>query len=60
MKHLIIVPTFFILVFLSGVIGALCYLWRFKNSDFERGFKWLNTKIRFVRFFDRHLPEFIN
>ena len=38
----------------SYIIGALCYLWKLSKKDFHKGFRYLDNKIEFGEFMEKH------
>ena len=57
MKYFIYFP-FFIFIFISGLIGSICWLWGFEKRHFRSGFRFLNNHIRFAEFMDKHFGVF--
>lgn len=57
MKYLVFIP-FLMFVGLSFIVGVLFWLWAFNKDQFRIGFSYLNERVKFSQFMEKHFEIF--
>lgn len=52
MRHILLFPVWLVLFLTSFIIGGVMYLWKFDSRRFRHGTSYLNTRIKFMDWYE--------